>query len=509
MIHRRTGGHFIVLGLCACVAAIVAAEAASAAQDGRGSSRVTRADVAAAYLAFEEALADAELPVPLQRRVHRGFDYAASHYFSGQLAQAVEQINELTIALEQHDDLRSSNRSRAARSLQVQFAPPVLVLGEENGRTPKARIRSMYPVIAPDGGLLELTLQLVDAAGDVAWQRQMTLNFANSGAQQVIELDDLPAGLSEGTYCAVVVPAGSEHAHAAGRWIVAKRAIAAQRASLAQRLNALAIDASNDALQRAKAICEARLELLTDRPSPLNSIEFLLDPIAHARALDEEIAALEAGRNPYRNRAGEHWRIVQNGRATTPLMVYAPEGVDDGRERPLLVALHGAGGDETLFMRAYGAGMIRNLAEQRDFIVASALTYDVMASESRMDAIIADLAADYAIDRNRMYVIGHSLGGGTASSLLRSKSELFAAACCIAGAGPFVAADDDDNYPPVLVIAAELDTIITPSRLRTLAEEGAERGLPITYELRSNLGHVLVVNEVLEDAIDWLLQHAR
>lgn len=39
--------------------------------------------------------------------------------------------------------------------------------------------------------------------------------------------------------------------------------------------------------------------------------------------------------------------------------------------RPLLVVLHGAGGDENMFPEAYGAGIIKRIAEKHGLLVAS------------------------------------------------------------------------------------------------------------------------------------------
>ncbi|MHC4342513.1 MAG: tRNA pseudouridine(55) synthase TruB, partial [Planctomycetota bacterium] len=103
----------------------------------------------------------------------------------------------------------------------------------------------------------------------------------------------------------------------------------------------------------------------------------------------------------------------------------------------------------------------------------------------------------YPIDRERIYVLGHSLGGMTAAKLTW-ESERIAAAVCIAGAGHIRA------RLPALLIAGELDPMIPPSRVRPYAS-----GKEVIYDERKGLGHTLLVADVLDDAVAWLLSKSR
>ena len=119
---------------------------------------------------------------------------------------------------------------------------------------------------------------------------------------------------------------------------------------------------------------------------------------------------------------------------------------------------------------------------------------------------VADDTNDYTIDGERVYVIGHSMGGGVAAALAVARPNAITAACCIAGSGSFSGAT---SLPPVRVIGAELDGISNADRMRTSADRAAKDGLPVTFELAEHYGHTLVVGAMLEDAIDWLLAQRR
>src|SRR5262249_36638302 len=104
-------------------------------------------------------------------------------------------------------------------------------------------------------------------------------------------------------------------------------------------------------------------------------------------------------------------------------------------------------------------------------------------------------------DKNRIYVLGHSLGAGTAANLAQGHNDIVAAACCIAG-GRFQV---KDNTPPMLVVSPTLDAVVPAKPLRASAEKALRGGLPIEIREMPAYGHTLAVGAALPDAIEWLL----
>lgn len=507
--------HARIFAALFCCAVFTFPVGLASAQPSAAQDRATRADLAAAYLEFEEAFAAASLTGEAQRYVHNAFDYAAAMFFGGRLSEAVGKINELTWLVSGGGaSARSAPPAdeQLFRSLRVHFSPAVHLTSQTDH--PRAVVRSTSPITGQDGKDVALTLRLTtDSATEPVWQRTMIATVENGSLRQTMELDDLPANLPPGTYTATLID-DAGRVRVAGRLLILERPFEELQSALQTQFEQ-AIAALNEPsaeLQRAITICRARLRVLTTRPAATNSIEFLLDPLEHAAKLASEIEAIAAGRNPYRRLAGEHWRVAQRAGGESPLMVYAPRRISEHDvPLPLVVALHGAGGDETMFMRAYGAGMIRDLAESRGFIAVSPLTYHVMAERALLDRIIADLSEDYAIDHSRIFLVGHSLGGMTTSALIgtsEKSSPAIAAACCIAGAGTFIPRQGE-AHPPVLIIGAEFDSMIPAERLQRIAEVAIGRGLPVEYRHAANQGHVLVVNETLAEAIDWMFGQAR
>lgn len=261
-----------------------------------------------------------------------------------------------------------------------------------------------------------------------------------------------------------------------------------------------------EALRIPAAIAKARAGLLVQEGSETESAQFLADPSKLRTDLEKEIAALEKGENPYRRVVGKIWRPVIREATAIPAWVYAPQTGGGDTPLPLVIALHGAGGDEAMFIEAYGAGQITALADKHGFVVVSPLTYPFMTDPGALDDLISQVGADYAIDPERIYLLGHSMGGVTASMLASSRSKVLAAASPICGGTGF----RKSSPPcPVLMIGAELDPIIRAASLQAMAEKARGSGLNVAYRELKDHGHTLAVNAVLPEAVEWLLTKRR
>ncbi|MBX3412556.1 MAG: hypothetical protein KF708_07705 [Pirellulales bacterium] len=285
--------------------------------------------------------------------------------------------------------------------------------------------------------------------------------------------------------------------------VVAGSSLDEQRAANEARL--ARIESTAPEMIQALASCRARNQLLSDRPSEENSAQFLADLNALASDVASEIEALESGQDPYFRRAGDSWRVLQAGRREIPLRVYAPQAAEQGAAVPLLVVLHGMGGDENMFLEAYGAGIVKKLADEKGFLVASPLTYGFGSDIKNLHALIEALGYNYSLDRDRVYVLGHSMGAGSAAGLARGHGDTIAAACCIAG-GRFQVAPDS---PPILVVSPELDGVVPPKPLQASARNAFDGGMPGELRALPGYGHTLAVGAILPEAVEWLLRHQR
>ena len=318
--------------------------------------------------------------------------------------------------------------------------------------------------------------------------------------------------LPDGAYRVLAeFPAGGDTADDApprllplGRWTVAAESLDAER----RRLEAAIRDANlPDSPPKRRVI--ARLELLRDQPLPGNLTGRVIDRITLREQLRGEVRDLLTGRPPHRDLPGDWWHRLEICAARWPTRVLVPPSArrPDASPPPLLVALHGAGGNEHLFLDGHGGGRLASLAEEHGFIVAAPPT-TALALGGDFARLLDVIDEIQSFDRDRVWLIGHSLGGMTAAALSGLEPDRIAAAALVAGGGPVVP-PAGVTIPPLHYFPAQRDRIVPPGRVRAAGERSRAAGVPTTITDVPDVGHVLVVSVVLDAAVDWLRQFRR
>jgi predicted peptidase len=155
-----------------------------------------------------------------------------------------------------------------------------------------------------------------------------------------------------------------------------------------------------------------------------------------------------------------------------PYRLYVPQSYDPARKMPLVVALHGYGGDQNYFFAALPT--LPELLEQHGFIFVAPMglakdawygaplsipgnaprssgaptptpprtpeeeTKYRALSEADVLNVIDLVRAEYAIDADRIYLLGHSMGGFGTWWLGQKHAELWAAIAPMSGVLPNV-----------------------------------------------------------------------
>jgi predicted esterase len=247
----------------------------------------------------------------------------------------------------------------------------------------------------------------------------------------------------------------------------------------------------NAPLHALRAV-RSRLELSWEDPSPERSAEFLIDVPSYEAALAEEVAALRQGKDPFLDRRGDHWRTFMHGRRDLVARVYCPSSAPS-KKVPLVIALHGAGGDENFMFELGGDGHVKELADRHGCLVVAPFTLDFTFSAKPLESLLAGIERSYDIDRSRVYVVGHSMGAMATSKLAAKARGSITAACCIAG---YQATDSGDL--PILVIAGTLDSIVSFNRVKKAAQAAATAGRPVRFMPLEDQGHTLVLAAALD-----------
>jgi predicted esterase len=264
--------------------------------------------------------------------------------------------------------------------------------------------------------------------------------------------------------------------------------------------------------QASLAFFAGQVDVVLDR---LDSLVARVEPEAERREAQAREAAATMAALPDRG-------LLLEGTPSIPWRLVAPDGWEgSSTPLPVVVALHGAGGNEHMFVEAYGAGRLAALAREEGFVVISPLTPAFAQRADALEALLEAAGALGPIQREAVFLLGHSMGAGAAwSATLRDPSRV-AAVACVAGAcgqrpatpagpegglpGSGEAGSNALPWPPLLVVAGGLDPLAPPARLQPVAEAAFQAGLPVTFRVLEEEGHTLVVGAVLEEVVAWLL----
>jgi predicted esterase len=470
---------------------------------------ITREDLAMAYIRAERAVRD-HPPRDARTRAaaHRAMDRAAYQFFTADHSGAIRTMNELADALRLGREInadagqlphpttepaRPPDVRGLVNAIRVRVAPRVANIHRPS--IFNVRLSSLYPVAIDEPIDLRLVVREDKPEGKIVFEQALQLR----GDAALPSVSAKQPDVKPGRYRVLLIDKAGEEIDVA-RWFVVDRSLDAQRAANERRL--FEVKQENFKQFQALIACRGRNALLTDRPPELESSQFLADPTMLLPEVSAEVEALLKGEDPYAGRLGDYWRAIPCGAMQVPSRVYVPKQANAGQPMPLVIILHGAGGDENAWFDATGAGAIQRLADQHGFIVVSPNTYWVMPNPNGLRGIVEAMSVDYAIDPARIYVIGHSLGAMAAAGMATRAPDGLAGAVLIAGG----TIPPKSAICPTLLVGAELDPLFPPHKLDGAAAEAKQAGLPVEFKLMRESGHVLVAGEVLPEAVEWLLK---
>jgi phospholipase/carboxylesterase len=188
-------------------------------------------------------------------------------------------------------------------------------------------------------------------------------------------------------------------------------------------------------------------------------------------------------------------------------LLYVPSGYHPGTPAPLVLMLHGAGGDargaiDPFLALADGAGLLLLAPDSRG------RTWDVIVGSHGPDVTFIDRALSlvfdrYAVDIAHIGIEGFSDGASYALSVGLTNGDLFTHV--IAFSPGFFASDRPVGAPRIFVSHGIDDRVLPIDRTSRLLQARLEtRGYDLIYkEFRG--GHV-VPDDTARSALDWFLQ---
>lgn len=458
-----------------------------------------RGDLAFAYMRFERAVAETKPTGARLAEVNRAFDSLTGAFFAGDYASALNALAGMTARLE------AERTGGVAVDQDAAAAEVARATAAWRGMASRRIVGVPRAVVRGAGFSFELRAEALDGVRDGDAPRAV---LVVDGEREVARAEwsaDKPMTLSglapaEASDVRVHVALADGRSVEFGRIAVLAAPLAEIRSGLAARLATLRT--ANQAADPALDAVAARLALLADAVERGRSAALVADLSMLSRSIEEELARAERGERPFFGVRGTLWRPFRLLGAQVPVAVHAPKGPGPF---PVVVAFHGAGGDECMFFEGYGMGELRRLAEELGFVAVCPVTVPFATSPNLLDALLAEVGEDLPIDRSRVVLIGHSLGAVTASRLAALKPDSVQAAALIAGF-----ADVTRSKPPATrrLWAAELDPLFPVARLEAERTRLEGMGRTLEIEVVKDQGHTLVVGAVLGEAVRWALEQA-
>jgi len=468
-VHSLSG----ILLAMSLVAALFAVPSAATSR----STPPDRGDLAVGYTRFDQLVARLPDDPVIRERANRCFDGLTSDFFAGRYDQALAELARTYGELRRLGE-DGQEEQQFLFGHRYELSPRALVRG-----SPGEVVLSSVELSRMQLGDPPRRFVAVTATGELSFDYadEVTLQFPSIADTGRIELfAEFPLSGREPI----------------GRIAVLDAPIPELAARFSQRLASLEAAGSLD--PSTLASLKARIGLVTVAPDRSRSASLLADLASLVAAIGEELTAAEEGLRPYA-RAGETWRVYRVMGTELPVRQFVPVGEGPF---PLVVAFHGAGGDENMFFEGYGAGALRRFAEGQGVAVVCPPTIPFGVSPNLLDAFIDEVARDMPVDRGRVLLLGHSLGGVTASRLSVLKPQLIAGVVCIAG---FADLPRTGVPAPRKVYLGELDPLFPVGSVTSAIEAARTRGESIVLEVLPREGHTLVVGRVVPQALEWLV----
>lgn len=195
----------------------------------------------------------------------------------------------------------------------------------------------------------------------------------------------------------------------------------------------------------------------------------------------QDAEALDAGRLT----PGDVEEVLYAKQANTVLRAWVPKSAP--KEATVVIALHGAGGSENLFFEGYGAGLAVQEAKKRGWVFLSP-----RATPSAARDALKWLEEVRGIQPKRLFVMGHSMGGGLALGTGELKPTAIALFAPAARSIP-----ENLSRTPIFLAVGKQEMMMLRTGALGLAETVKKQGEFKEYD---PCEHLMIVAEALPDA---------
>jgi len=201
--------------------------------------------------------------------------------------------------------------------------------------------------------------------------------------------------------------------------------------------------------------------------------------------------------------------------------IYVPKGYDKKKSYPLMVALHGLGGSDRGMIRSRG---LTQLAQKHGYIVVAPMGYnergwygadnsfarlmtsrrDVERSEIDVMNVLSITRKDLSVDAKRIYLMGHSMGGGGTWHIGMKYPDIWAGLAPIAPAAPRNMNDlSKAKHIPVILVQGDRDRLLPVSSARRWVAKMKDLKMDHSYIEVAGGGHSDVVGKKMPQIFEF------
>jgi len=207
-------------------------------------------------------------------------------------------------------------------------------------------------------------------------------------------------------------------------------------------------------------------------------------------------------------------QIIKTVRLNYLLFLPKSYGENPQQKWPLILFLHGAGerGDDIELVKVHGIPKIVEQKEDFPFIAVSPQCPKFSwwtAEIEALNALLDEILETYAVDENRVYLTGLSMGGYGTWHLAMMYPERFAAIAPICGGGDPERASVLKNVP-AWVFHGGKDTVVSPEESEKMVDALKTLSGDVQFTLYPEVGHDSWTETYDNPELyEWFLKHKR
>jgi pimeloyl-ACP methyl ester carboxylesterase len=219
-------------------------------------------------------------------------------------------------------------------------------------------------------------------------------------------------------------------------------------------------------------------------------------PLLRLLQLAERIVAgWQKGRAGWQPAPGDYWMATLYRERQVAFRLFIPKPFKPNQPIPLVIALHGAGGNEHLFFEGYGLGIVLKEAARRGWAVIAPRAEPGLA---HIGAALEVAHKLLPLDPKRIYLMGHSMGGAHSFAAIAQFPDRFRAVAIFAGAGQPTRVPPD---LPILMTVGEQELAMLKNNIENAYRRLQGLNLKVLdYKKYDGCDHLMIVREAMPDA---------